>query len=197
MLGWSVSGRRLAAACLVAAACALPSILSAHEIPNDVTIQSFVRAEGAQLRLLVRVPLIAMRDMTWRYKAQDVLDLDRSSQALHDAATLWVGDDVSVWEGDSKLEPQTLVAVRASPSEDRSFETYEAATALLTYLQGYIEKKRQEPGDDVLGRILALEGDQAWSNEELLGFVFVVAAVPLLLTPVPAPLRGCAAAPRA
>jgi hypothetical protein len=131
MAGWTPSPRRLAAACLLALACALPAIVSAHEIPNDVTIQSFVRAEGSQLKLLVRVPLIAMRDMTWRYKAEDVLDLERSAQALHDAATLWVGDEVSVWEGDTKLEPQTLVAVRASPSNDRSFENYEAASALL------------------------------------------------------------------
>ncbi|ORB02873.1 hypothetical protein BST30_18955 [Mycobacterium mantenii] len=49
----------------------------------------------------------------------------------------------------------------------------EAATALLTYIHSYIEKKRQKPSDDVLGRILALSGDEAWTVEELLGFVFV------------------------
>jgi hypothetical protein len=139
MLVWSASTRRLAGACLVALACALPSILSAHEIPNDVTIQSFVKAEGSQLRLLVRVPLIAMRDMTWRYKAQDVLDLERSTSALHDAATLWVGDEVSLWEGDRKLEPQTLAAVRATPSEDRSFESFETANALLSAPQADVD----------------------------------------------------------
>lgn len=52
-------------------------------------------------------------------------------------------------------------------------EVAEAATALLTYIHGHIEKKRQTPSDDVLGRILALQGDEAWSVEELLGFVFV------------------------
>lgn len=131
--------RRWAAACLVAAAFALPAILSAHEIPSDVTIQSFVKAEGSRMTLLVRVPLIAMRDMTWRYKAQDVLDLERSAQALHDAATLWVGDDVSVWEGDTKLEPQTLAAVRATPSDDRSFESYDSALSLLSAPQADVD----------------------------------------------------------
>jgi hypothetical protein len=131
--------RRWAAACLFAAALALPALLSAHEIPNDVTIQTFVKAEGSELRLLVRVPLIAMRDMTWRYKAQDMLDLDRSSSALHDAATLWVGDDVSVFEGGRKLEPQTLAAVRATPADDRSFENYESANALLSAPQADVD----------------------------------------------------------
>jgi hypothetical protein len=139
MLVWTASTRRLGFACLVALLCALAPILSAHEIPNDVTIQSFVKADGSQLKLLVRVPLIAMRDMTWQYKAQDVLDLERSSQALHDAATLWVGDDVALWEGDTKLEPQTLAAVRASPSESRAFESFESAAALLDAPQADVD----------------------------------------------------------
>ena len=120
MHGWNGSWRRLAAAFLLALACALPAALSAHEIPNDALIQSFMRAEGSQMKLLVRVPLIAMRDMTWRYKAQDVLDLERSNQALHDASTLWVGDDVSVFENGVKLtgdaiDPGATVSVTAAP----------------------------------------------------------------------------------
>src|SRR4051812_41928035 len=53
-------GLRLAAlaALFVLAVAAGPS---AHEIPNDVTVQSFVKPEGQRLRLLVRVPLIALR----------------------------------------------------------------------------------------------------------------------------------------
>ena len=75
---------------------------------------------------------MAMRDMTWRYKNQDVLDLARSAQPLHDAATLWVGDDVSVYEGGTKLQPQTVAAVRATSSEDKSFANYDSALAHLT-----------------------------------------------------------------
>ena len=52
-------------------------------------------------------------------------------------------------------------------------EVAEAATALLTYLNAYVEEKRKTPSDDLLGRILALDGDEAWSTEELLGFTFV------------------------
>jgi hypothetical protein len=135
----SISIRRLTVGCLLALALALQAGISAHEIPNDVTIHSFVKAEGSQLNLLVRVPLIAMRDMTWPYKAQDVLDLVRASQPLHDASTLWVGDEVSVFADGTKLEPQTVAAVRATPADDRSFETYEAAMALLTAPQADID----------------------------------------------------------
>ena len=48
MLRFTPALRRLAAACLFALTLALPSILSAHEIPNDVPIQSFVKPEGSR-----------------------------------------------------------------------------------------------------------------------------------------------------
>jgi hypothetical protein len=127
--------RRLGAALLIALAVAMPAVLTAHEIPNDALIQSFVKASGQQLTLLVRMPLIAMRDMTWRYKDQDVLDLERSAQALRDASTLWVGDDVSIFENGKKLAPQTVVAVRATPADDRSFENFDSALSLLSVPQ--------------------------------------------------------------
>jgi hypothetical protein len=129
------SMRRLSAACLIAAACTLPAILSAHDIPNDVTIQTFVKAEGQQVHLLVRVPIIAMRDIIFPQKDADNIDLVRAESQMHDASTLWVGDDVKLFEGDTQLAPQQVLAVRASPADDRSFENYDSANALLTSAQ--------------------------------------------------------------
>src|SRR3954454_18871637 len=94
---------RHAAAFLIAVACALPVLVSAHDIPNDITIQTFVRPDGQTLHLLVRVPLVAMRDMTWPQKDPDNLDLSRAESQLRDAATLWVGDDVKVYEEGTPL----------------------------------------------------------------------------------------------
>ena len=36
---------------------ATPPTLAAHEIPNDVTVQAFVKPSGDRLNLLIRVPL--------------------------------------------------------------------------------------------------------------------------------------------
>ena len=44
-------------ALLAALGCLLPRTGSAHDIPNDVKVQMFVKPSGATLRLLVRVPL--------------------------------------------------------------------------------------------------------------------------------------------
>ena len=132
MHGSNAMVRRFAAACLFAVGLALPSILSAHDIPNDVTIQTFVKAEGQQVHLLVRVPIIAMRDIIFPQKDADNIDLSRADSQLHDAATLWLGDDVTMYEGENQLGPKAVLAVRATPVDDRAFETFESANALLT-----------------------------------------------------------------
>ena len=41
----------------------LSANVAGHEIPGDVTIQAWLKPEGQRLRLVVRVPLVAMRDM--------------------------------------------------------------------------------------------------------------------------------------
>ena len=135
MHGPSTTGRRLAAAVFAVflALVATGSTPSAHEIPSDVLIHSFIRAEGQELRLLVRVPIAAMRDIVWPLKEnQETLELSGIETYLHDAATLWVGDEVKVFEDGQQLGPQQVGAVRASPAEDRSFEDYASALTILT-----------------------------------------------------------------
>jgi cytochrome P450 len=55
----------------------------------------------------------------------------------------------------------------------------ECATALFAYLQEHVTLKRARPGDDMLSDILALNGDDAWSEPEILGmcFLFVLAGL--------------------
>jgi HupE/UreJ protein len=110
--------------------------LLAHDIPNDVTVQAFLKPEGRTLRLLVRVPLLAMRDMDYPKRRgatnADLVDLSRADQTLRDASTLWVADDISVYEEDMRLPYPRVVDVRASLPSDRSFQSYEDAVAHVT-----------------------------------------------------------------
>jgi cytochrome P450 len=52
-------------------------------------------------------------------------------------------------------------------------EVIENAMALFLYLQGHLETKRADPGDDMLSRILTLSDEEAWSDEEMLGLCFL------------------------
>jgi HupE / UreJ protein len=124
----------LGLAALVVLAASAP--MRAHDIPNDVTVQTFVKPEGARLRLLVRVPLQAMRDMDYPKPRNttrgDLMDLGRAESTLRDASTLWISDFLDVYENDVQLPKPQVVAVRASLQSDRSFTSYEDALAHVT-----------------------------------------------------------------
>jgi hypothetical protein len=114
---------------------ALPIRLAAHDIPNDVTIQTLVKPEGSRVRVLARVPLAAMRDIDYPKRGASnsgLLDLARADRTLADAATLWIGDFLSVYENGAKLPSPTVAAVRAALPSDPSFATYEQALAHVT-----------------------------------------------------------------
>jgi len=110
----------------------LPFALLGHDIPNDVTIQAFVKPQGAHLNLLVRVPLKAMRDVEFPVRGPGYLDLGHVDRFLADAATLWISDSIELYEGASRLPKPKVAAARVSLESDRSFVTYETAFAHLT-----------------------------------------------------------------
>ena len=58
----------------------------AHDIPADVLVNMFVKPEGNRLRLLVRVPLGAMRDMNLPLYGPSYLKLPAPEAAIRDAA---------------------------------------------------------------------------------------------------------------
>ena len=104
----------------------------AHDIPASVVVQAFVRPQGDRLRLLVRVPLGAMRDVEFPLRNGELLDLPRADPSLRDAAMLWLAKDIGVYEGDAPLGPPVLAGARASLPSDRSFVTFESALAAVT-----------------------------------------------------------------
>ncbi|MBV9507619.1 MAG: HupE/UreJ family protein [Acidobacteriia bacterium] len=111
---------------------ALPCAASAHNIPNDVTVQMFVKPAGEHLNLLVRVPLKAMRDIEFPNRGPGYLDLNRVDAFLPDAAIQWIADFLELYEADARLPKPRVLETRISLESDRSFASYENALAHLT-----------------------------------------------------------------
>ena len=132
---------------------ALSYAVAAHDIPNDVTVQLFVKPEGERLRLLVRAPLRACRDVDFPKRGPGYLDLSRAGDSLRDAATLWLSDAIQIYEGDLRLPKPVVVETRVSLESDRSFTSYEEALARVT------------------GAKLPVETDLYW-NQALLDVLF-------------------------
>jgi HupE / UreJ protein len=124
--------RRVFLASLAALLFLSPFSVLAHDIPNDVTVQGFVKPEGKQLHLLVRVPLRAMRDISFPERGPGYLDLTRVAPLLRSAAKLWIAGFIEVYEGDTLLPDLQVVATRISLPSDFSFISYEQALAHLT-----------------------------------------------------------------
>lgn len=126
-------GRAAALAALAAlASFALSARLSAHEVPADVAIHAFLKPEGTRLRLLVRAPLAAMRDVDFPLRGPGYLDLPRAEAALRHAAMLWIGNGVAIYEDGTRLPPPRLAALRVSLPSEQAFTSYEAALAHVT-----------------------------------------------------------------
>ncbi|HVQ62094.1 MAG TPA: HupE/UreJ family protein [Burkholderiales bacterium] len=121
--------------CLAALTLALSACARAHDIPTDVLVIAYVKPEGQRLRLLVRVPMKALRDVDYPRRGAGLLDLARADASLANAATLWISDELELYEGlngnESRLGPPRLIDARVSLESDKSFASYEQALAHL------------------------------------------------------------------
>jgi hypothetical protein len=116
---------------------AVPALLfafsaQAHDIPNDVTVQAFLKPQGHTLSLIVRVPLRAMRDINFPERGGGFIDIDATDSLLPGAATLWISGFIDVYEAGVKLPEPRVVATRLALMSDRSFSSFETAFAHVT-----------------------------------------------------------------
>ena len=123
-------GRTFVAA-IAAVALSFGAGVAAHEIPRDVTVHAFLKPEGQQLRLLLRVPLAAMRDMQLP-EVDGLLDVERAQPDLIEGVGRWILPSLSIREDGAPVGVATVSAIRVSLPSDRSFESYDAALAHVT-----------------------------------------------------------------
>ena len=104
----------------------------AHDIPNDVTVHAFLKPEGQRLLLLVRAPLKSCRDVDFPTRGPGYLDIARADKSLNDAATLWISDNIELYEGETRLNHPKVIATRVSLESERIFDSFEQGVALVT-----------------------------------------------------------------
>lgn len=105
----------------------------AHDIPNDVTVQAFLKPDGQKMRLLVRIPMAAVRDVDFPTRGgQGYFDLARAEAMMPDAAILWISDSIKLFEEDHQLPKPAVVETRISLLSDKSFASWEQALAHVT-----------------------------------------------------------------
>lgn len=124
----------------------------AHEVPGRVVVRTFVKPEGARVRVLVRVPLASMRDVSFPLRGAGLLDVAAADATLRDAAQLWIADGLRLRVGDRALPAPQVVSVRAALPSDRAFDSY--ASALQAVQQQPMPAATVIPADQVMLDVL-------------------------------------------
>ncbi|HVQ41778.1 MAG TPA: HupE/UreJ family protein [Vicinamibacterales bacterium] len=106
---------------------------TAHDIPSSVVVQAFARPEGTRLTMLLRVPLVSMRDFNFPAHPGlldgPMLDVGKVAPMLKPAAALWLVPAMPMFEESAPLPPPEVIATRISLPSDRSFESFDQALA--------------------------------------------------------------------
>ena len=109
---------------------ALASIeqVSADDVPLRVAVQAFVKPEGSELSVLMRVPMDALGEIDFPTRGiPGSLIFSEADNALETAAYTYIIGSVQIFEEDTQLSDFALRKVRVSLPSDRSFNSYELA----------------------------------------------------------------------
>jgi hypothetical protein len=120
---------RFFAALVLAALClaGFASQVSAHEIPSRVTLHAYVKPQGDELNVLVRVPMAALSEIAFPQRGVGYLHFAEADAAIRDAAQIYVSESLRVYENGQPLGGSRLAGARVELPSDRSFTSFDTA----------------------------------------------------------------------
>lgn len=105
------------------------AVANGSDLPPEIILQGFIKPEGGRLRQLVRIPLVFLQPFNLPKRGPGYIDLARTDEVLRVAAAA-AGQQIELREDGVLLVP-TVRQARVSLLSDRSFQSYDAAFALL------------------------------------------------------------------
>lgn len=124
-----VMHQRLLPIAFLLGALVVPATLRGHEIPARVAVVAIAKPDADALRIALRVPLEAMRDLEFPLLPDGGLDLVAVRPLLGEAARLWIADYLRVLVRGEALGAPRIGAVRIAPPSDRAFASWDATAA--------------------------------------------------------------------
>jgi hypothetical protein len=133
----------------------LQAVLAAHDIPDEIVVQTYVRPQQNQLQVLLRIPLLAVTDANLPKDGTGYLAMPYIEPALREAANQ-ISNGIVFLEGDERLTRYDMANARISLPSDRSFDTYDGAlarvrgarlpdTTQVYYNQGFLDLELHFP----------------------------------------------------
>ncbi len=103
--------------------------MAAHDVPGEMRIHAFLKPEGERLVVLVRIPLALLLNLDLPKRGPGYIELAYVQDGLARAIAA-TDKDLEFFEDGRRL-PLASGRGRISRPSDRSFESYDAALALL------------------------------------------------------------------
>ena len=133
----------------------LHAVAVAHDIPDEIAVQSYVKPQQNRLQVLLRIPLLAVADANLPKDGTGYLAMPYVDAALQEAANQ-ISNGIVFLEGDERLTRFQVANARISLPSDRSYETYDRAlahvrgaklpdTTQIFYNQGFLDLELHYP----------------------------------------------------
>lgn len=100
----------------------------AHDIPDEIVIQSYLRPDETQLKVLLRIPLLALGDSALPKDGTGYLALPYIDPALREAANQ-ISNGIVLVENGERLMQYEMANGRISLPSDKSFDSFNGAIA--------------------------------------------------------------------
>jgi len=121
-----------------------------------------------------------VRELIDAFKHRGECEVVRDLGSLYPTSVILTLFGMPLKDRDTFIEwSEAIIQASGENPADVDEEQVNAAMNLFGYLQGYTTEKRANPSNDSLSAVLALTGDDAWTDEEVLGlcFLFVIAGL--------------------
>lgn len=92
--------------------------LAAHDIPRDVVVHAVVKADANHLRVQLRMPVTALRDIPFPRLDDGALDVSRAETAVREGIDQWLLPSLELREEGVLLAAPTVETVTVLPSGD-------------------------------------------------------------------------------
>jgi hypothetical protein len=140
---------------IMLAVLACQALLHAHDVPDEIVIQSYLKPDAGRLQVLLRIPLLAVTDTNLPKNGTGYLAMPYLDPALRDAANQ-IAAGIVFLEKDERLSQFELANARISLPSDKSFDTFSGAlshvrgpklpdSTQLYYNQGYLDLELSYP----------------------------------------------------
>jgi cytochrome P450 len=145
-----------------------PDHVRYRRVLDQMLAPRFVNELEADLR-------VQIRDLIATFSSRGFCDVVNDIARLYPTQVFLTLFGLPLADRDQFIQwSETIIENATVGSGEPSPEVVENAMALFVYLQAHVEKKRADPGDDILSRVLSLQGEEGWSDQEVLGLCFLI-----------------------